>query len=114
MALFTGARRGNVQAMEWKAVDLDFKLWQIPEAKGGKPVLVPLAPEVVELLRQRQEASNGPWVFPSNRQPWKPVQDVRRAWARILERAQIEDLHIHDLRRTRGVLVARETRWTAD
>lgn len=43
LALWTGARRSNVQAMKWGDLNLDMCVWCIPpdEAKGGKPILVP-------------------------------------------------------------------------
>jgi integrase len=100
--LFTGVRRGNCLKMEWRDVDLDFKIWQLTETKGGKPILVPLAPAVVEILKSRKEHARNAWVFPSTRHPGKPLHDVRKSWGRILKNAEIEDLHIHDLRRTLG------------
>ena len=42
-----------------------------------------------------------PWVFPGRVQG-RPFAEPKRAWERILERADIEDLRIHDLRRTHG------------
>ena len=41
------------------------------------------------------------WVFPSDGQSGH-LNDPKKAWARLLKRAQIEDLRMHDLRRTFG------------
>jgi integrase len=42
VALLTGARRANVQAMRWQDIDFKAGIWRIPETKSGKPVVVPL------------------------------------------------------------------------
>ncbi|MFT3820458.1 MAG: integrase arm-type DNA-binding domain-containing protein [Rubrivivax sp.] len=68
-------RPGNIRAMEWAEVDLDAALWTIPAAKmkrtkagkaNGRPHLVPLAPQAVEVLRDLQPLTgHGRFVFPS-------------------------------------------------
>ena len=42
------------------------------------------------------------WVFPSFSSKTGHLADPKRAWKRILEKAQIQDLRIHDIRRTLG------------
>ena len=69
VALLTGARRANVQAMRWDDLDLDAGFWRIPgsEAKAGMPLIVPLVEPAVKLLRERRTLTNGcPYVFPSH------------------------------------------------
>ena len=43
-------------------------------------------------------------MFPSRRNHAKAphLTDPKAAWARLLERAKLDDLHIHDLRRSLG------------
>ena len=56
--LLTGQRKNTVLCMEWPELDLDNALWVIPGAKmksGGDHVL-PLVPELVEMLRRRKAA----------------------------------------------------------
>lgn len=104
LALFTGARRGNVASARWDEIDLDAAIWRIPpdKAKAGKPIMVPLAPPALALLVGRHEARNGsPWVFPSHGKAGH-VTDPRKAWQRVVARAGIQDLHVHDLRRSLG------------
>ena len=37
VALFTGTRRGNVQAMRWSELEFDRRTWLIPDTKSAKP-----------------------------------------------------------------------------
>ena len=68
-------RPGNMRAMEWAEVDLDGALWTIPAGKmkrnvhgkeNGRPHLVPLATQAVDVLRELHPLSgHGRFVFPS-------------------------------------------------
>ncbi len=101
VALFTGARRSNVQAMRWEEIGVD-GVWRIPDTKSGQPVLVPLVPEVTKILQARREKAGGnPWVFPSRGQSGHLVEP-KSAWKRIRTAANLPDLRMHDLRRTLG------------
>ena len=101
-ALFTGARRGNVQAMRWEDVHLERATWEIPETKSGEPHTLPLSPEAVAVLRTRKARSRaGEWVFPSYGVSGH-LMEPKRAWGALLKRAGIKDLRMHDLRRTLG------------
>lgn len=101
VSLLTGARRSNVLAMRWQDVSLDRAEWRIPETKNGDPLTVPLISAVVNLLSERRDSAAGEWVFPSTGQTGH-LTEPKAAWRRVLERAGIEDLRIHDLRRTLG------------
>ena len=106
MCLLTGARRGNVQMMRWEDVSFERRSWRIPETKSGEPLTVPLVPKAVEILRGREaEAEDCPWVFPGQK-AGKHLVEMKTVWARILERAEISDLRMHDLRRSLGSWMA--------
>jgi integrase len=65
-------------------------------------VVVPLVEQAQNILRARREQHGGqPWVFPG---PGKAghLVEVRKAWVRICKAAGLENLRIHDLRRTLG------------
>lgn len=100
ICLFTGARSGNVAAMMWDQVNLTRAEWHIPDTKNGQPQTVGLVPEAVAVLTQRLENRLHPlWVFPAVRGDGHITQ-AKVAWARVCERAGIEGVRIHDLRRT--------------
>lgn len=106
MCIFTGARRTNVLTMRWEQIDFQLNLWRIPETKNGETQFVTLTKEAARLLLQRKSTSVSEWVFPSPRRTAQPLRHPRFAWARILKRAEIQDLRIHDLRRTMGSYMA--------
>ncbi|MGD2109988.1 MAG: tyrosine-type recombinase/integrase [Phycisphaerae bacterium] len=102
--LLTGARRGNVQSMRWADVDLERGLWTIPaeQAKAGRPIVVVLVPALVQLLKARRPDDDVDYVFPSPRKPGRPLVETKAAWRRVVKRAGLTDLRMHDLRRTLG------------
>lgn len=119
VALFTGQRRSNVQAMRWEHVNLARGTWTIPAeqtkaSRAGKvrrDHVVPLSAEALAVLERRKgEAPEGAqWVFPSRRsKKHGHLVEPKSAWRRILERAGLpagrdgNGLTIHDLRRTMG------------
>jgi integrase len=102
LALLTGARKGNLMAMKWSAIDFDLATWTIPaeEFKNGDEHVVPLNKWALPLLYARYTtAGSSPWVFPSDSKSGH-MEDPKTAWKRITKRAGLENLHIHDLRRT--------------
>ena len=101
ISLLTGARRSNVVSMRWDQIILgEEPEWRIPITKNGEPQIVSLVPQAVEILKQLQENFNGEWVFPSKTSKSGHIEEPKSAWKRVLKRADINDLRIHDLRRT--------------
>jgi integrase len=109
MLFYTGARRGSVVRMRWENIDLNATMWTIPAdvAKNKTATPVPLTIPAAALLRARLTQHAGePWVFPS------PIGNshlvgLPKAWARILKRAGLTNLRIHDIRRSVGTAIAR-------
>ncbi len=102
VSLFTGARRSNVLAMRWEEIHLERREWLIPETKNGESLRIHLVDLVLELLKTRLEKySRRAWVFEG---PGKTghLMEPKAGWKRILDRAGIKDLRLHDLRRTLG------------
>ena len=105
LALLTGARRANVSAMRWADIDLAAGVWRIAKTKNGTPQTVTLSPEAVTVLESRKEGG-GEFVFPGEGAT-KHIVEPKKAWATLLKAAGIENLRIHDLRRTLGSWQAR-------
>ncbi|MGZ8927664.1 MAG: tyrosine-type recombinase/integrase [Methylobacter sp.] len=100
LSLLTGARRSNVQEMQWSQINLDRAEWRIPTTKNGEPQTVTLTPEAVTILQTRR-GCDPVWVFPGTGATGHLVEP-KKAWRRILDQAGIDNLRIHDLRRTLG------------
>lgn len=101
LSLLTGARRSNVLAMQWKDVNLDRGEWRIPITKNGTPQTVTLSPEAIDVLMNRKPSERAQFVFPGDGKSGHLIEP-KKGWKRILDRAGIDDLRIHDLRRTLG------------
>ena len=95
LAMLTGARRANVRAMRWRDIDLEQKEWRIPVTKNGAPLTVPLVPEAVAILENRQPSNGtGRYVFPADRCDSKDghMSGERKAWLRVLDRDELTQL----------------------
>ena len=78
-------RPGNIRQMQWKWIDVDRALLTIPsmemkrritEKINGRPHLVPLAPQALEVLEElRPLSGHGRYVFPSLRTGERPMSD---------------------------------------
>jgi integrase len=109
VALLTGARRSNVCAMQWSQIDLPTATWRIPDTKRGEPQVVPLLPAALDALLAIREQSVDGWVFPARNRRGHAcphLSDPMPAWRRLLKRAGLKGLRIHDLRRTAGSYMA--------
>jgi integrase len=100
IALFTGARSGDVLAMRWEQISQGE--WTVPNRKKPKsPYVAPLLGEVLELLKERRsKVGDSPWVFPSTIGKTGHVVTLKRGWKQFLKRAKLTNLRVHDLRRT--------------
>lgn len=107
LCLLTGARKTNVLEMRWENISIQDEIWHIPDTKNGESQEVPLVSEAVKILKHRAKTKlNDDFVFPSYGKTGHLVE-VKGPWDRLLLRAGIRDLHIHDLRRTLGSWQAR-------
>jgi integrase len=111
LLVLTGVRSSNLREMRWAEVDLETEpTWSIPTTKNGQPVVKLLVGWAAEILRDRIDRTEkdekgrpaSPWVFPMKEDPTRPICDLDHAWARIKEAAALDNVHIHDLRRTAG------------
>jgi len=88
-ALETGMRRGEIQKLLWKDVDLGKCTAKLLDTKNGDDRIVPLSTRAIAILKSLPRNINGK-VFPS--------ADISHSFAAACHRAGIEDLRFHDLR----------------
>ncbi|WP_137804028.1 site-specific integrase [Pseudomonas sp. G(2018)] len=95
LALLTGARRSNLQAMAWRDLDLEARVWRIEMTKNGTPQNVTLSPEAVTVLKARKRTIGiSPFVFPGEGKTGHLVEP-KKAWAAVLLRASLRRLLDH-------------------
>ncbi|OJW54585.1 MAG: hypothetical protein BGO67_10590 [Alphaproteobacteria bacterium 41-28] len=101
--IYTGARKNELLKATWDQFDLEKGSWTKPSHSTKKKKLhhIPLSEQTVAALHALQELNtkNSPYVFP-NQTGDKPLEDVKRFWAKIKKEANIENVRIHDLRHT--------------
>jgi integrase len=102
LLLLTGARRGEVQSMQWADIDFAAGTWTKP-ARTTKTKIdhtVPLSAPARQLLAEifdSQRSAPSPWVFPSSRNGGHVVE-LKDDWTALCAVAVITGLRIHDLR----------------
>ncbi len=115
LSLFCGQRKSNMLAMRWDQVDFANRTWRIPDTKNGEPQTIGLTEPALEILKRRKKEADkrakakvakAEWVFPSLTSESGHYAEPKSAWRRVLQRAQIADLRIHDIRRTMGSYMA--------
>ncbi|SCA62546.1 Shufflon-specific DNA recombinase [Chlamydiales bacterium SCGC AG-110-M15] len=99
LALSTGMRKGELMNLKWRDVDLSDKRIILNDTKNDERRVVPLTGRALQLLMgmKKKRNSSKDLIFPSEKTPNKAI-DIRSAWEKALERANIEDFRFHDLR----------------
>jgi integrase len=107
LLLLTGARCDEIVSLKWSEIDLEKSLIRLmPERHktggktGAKNILLPsLALTIIQSTTKTSE-----FVFPARKKANEtdkldtPVQGIGKAWRKIRETAELNDLRIHDLR----------------
>jgi len=97
IALFSGARRGEILALQWSHLDLEAGTAVLPDTKGDVPAVLYIPPPLAEYLKSLPK--DGLFVV-AGRDPKKPRSDIKRAWERITRAADLVGVGLHSLRRT--------------
>ncbi|GAA5189972.1 site-specific integrase [Ferrimonas gelatinilytica] len=99
LAMNTGMRRGELLSLPWSAVSLggSYLTVQGDKAKSKAGRTIPLNQEAVTALHDWRE-HNPDYHFVFEAETGKPLTDVKKPWANLLERAQISGFNFHDLR----------------
>lgn len=101
VSILTGARRSEVLQMQWSDVDFAQGTWRIEHTKSGRVHLLPLPRPVLTQLAALPRFHENPHVF-VGRWGRSHLVNVAKPWARIRKAAGLQDVRIHDLRRTLG------------
>lgn len=112
LSLFTGARRENVLSMRWSNINMDAGIWTVPgeQSKNRAPLTISITTNVRQILSGRkaeiaplsdEHGEPSPFVFAA-RSASGYMSPPNKRWKQLLKDAQLEDLRLHDLRRSLG------------
>jgi integrase len=97
LLLLTGARRNEVTFAKWDYVDWKNKTLLVPKSKSGRARVIALNQSAIVLLNATPRVEGNPYIFPSE-VTGRPSASLFFPWARIRERAGLDDVRLHDLR----------------
>ena len=96
LLMLTGCRCGEITTLRWEDVDLEAKEIRLRDSKTG-PRVVPLSPAAARVLADLPRDAGNPWVI-AGRKPGSRLSHIVYYWYRVRERAELDDVRIHDLR----------------
>ncbi len=99
--LLSGARKSELLQARWDQVDWERRILDLPETKSGDAQTISLSKPAIAILRATPKMSGNPDIFPGKNKG-KHLVNISKAWGRIRKAAKIEDVRLHDLRRTVG------------
>jgi integrase len=95
LALFTGARSGEVTAIQWSQIDWERRLVRLPDSKTNEPKTIHLNDAAIAVLKHLPRV--GPYVIAGGRRN-QPYTHLTRAWGIARKHAGLDDVRLHDLR----------------
>jgi integrase len=107
LLLLTGLRRGELLNAKWSDIDWKQRTLSIPKTKNGEALLAPLSHAAIARLKLVARMQDNPCII-CGRKAGQPLVNLNDAWSRIRAAAGLNDLRIHDLRRTVGSWLVRD------
>jgi len=98
VALHTGARKGELQSLQWPQVDFELGIISLLDTKNGERRDIHMNETVRATLKGIEKISE--FVFSSRNGKRIENAQVHNAFKEALRRSKIQDFHFHDLRHT--------------
>lgn len=100
ISLNTGLRRGELFNLYWNDINFDRAILTIKgdTAKSGKTRHVPLNSIAMQSLKDWQLVAQHDDLVFANNKTQKVFMHVKKAWASVLDKANIKDFRWHDMR----------------
>ena len=99
IAPYVFVRPGELRQAKWADINLESCEWRYTATKTDTPHIVPLAPQVVAILKELHSLTGrGEWVFPNQRRPTLPM--VMMTMGEALRRAGLrrDEMTMHGFR----------------
>ena len=94
VALHTGMRRGEILGLKWKDIDFKRRTVMVVKSKNDEKRAIPMSNTLYMTLGTIKTRDISGRVFPIS--GWS----VRQAFDKVIEKAEIENFRLHDLRHT--------------
>lgn len=107
LLLLTGVRRTELLKSKWSDIDWGLRTLYVGQTKNGEPVLAPLSNAAITQLKLIARIEGNPYVI-CGKVTAQHLKNLRSAWMRVRAAAGLEDVTLHDLRRTVGSWLVRE------
>jgi len=103
--LLTGLRKEELLNARWDNIDTDRNEIKIEDTKNGKSHYLPLSAAALAMLDSIPKVDGNPYIV-VGKNSGAHLVNVDKPWRRVRKAAGIEDVRIHDLRRTVGSWLA--------
>ena len=100
LLMLTGARKGELLSATWDDVDWSLERLRLPETKSGEEQFITLNAAAMAVLQATPRDERNPRIFPGHK--GGKLTNLNTAWREIRKAADLEDLQMHDLRRSVG------------
>ena len=106
IAPYVFVRPGDLQHARWEDMDLEACEWRFITQKTGTPHIVPLAPQVMAILKElRLFTGSGEWVFPCNWGKSRPMGKMSMTSALRIMGIPEGEMTVHGFRATARTLL---------
>lgn len=100
MAITTGARRGELQSLRWRNIDIERATAYLDDPtqiKNGDRKVLPLLPAVLAELERHRDKNPDVLIFGSSLRPAR-AYNMAIVFAEAMKVARVRDFRFHDLR----------------
>ncbi len=98
-------RKSELLTAKWTDIDFERKELRLNDTKAGRVHYVPLNEAAIDLLSRVPRLEENPYIIPGSIKG-KHMVNISKPWLRIRKAANLEDVRLHDLRRTVGSWLA--------
>jgi integrase len=114
--LLTGARKSELLQARWEDVSFERAELRLPQTKAGRTHYIPLSGPALVLLQEIPREEGNPYILvgrgprgaTAEERKNRPshLVNIEKPWQRVRKAAGVEDVRLHDLRRTVGSWLA--------
>jgi integrase len=99
LMIYSGQRKTRCLQVTAEQIDVENKIWSVPGNEKKLPVELSLNEFAWEILQKQIKKYRKGFLF---RWKNKPMSECRKTFSAVCRECEIEDLHLHDLRRSLG------------